>query len=175
MPIKFNGRNLLIGALKLREEGQLVAYLRTVVKRPSERLRETIDLIPLEDRRAAEIAARRADEQDWPPAPTSLEGQRIWMTTPEGQRFFVGLMMRKYQPSMTDQEVDDILGGLSGIDFLVLIRIAFGEDGTDPEAVRALIQGMEETLKVDVVTDPPATPDESPVASSGANSSATSS
>jgi hypothetical protein len=171
MPIKFNGRNLLIGALKLREEGHLVAYLRTVVKRPSERLRETIDLIPPEDRRAAEIAARRADEQDWPPAPTSLEGQRIFMTTPEGQRFFVGLVFRKYQPTMTDQELDDILGGLSGRDFLVLIRIAYGEDGTEPEAARAAIERAAKALEADVAPD---LADELLAQPSGANSSAAS-
>ncbi|MFL6141674.1 MAG: hypothetical protein ACJ72N_07365 [Labedaea sp.] len=171
MPIKFNGRNLLVGALKLREEGQLVAYLRTVVKRPSERLRETIDLIPPEDRRAAEVAARRADEQDWPPAPTSLEGQRTWMTTPEGQRFFVALVFRKYQPTMTDAEIDEILGGLSGLDLLVLIRIAFGEDGTDPEAARAAIDGATKALQAIVAPD---RADASPAPPSGANSSATS-
>jgi hypothetical protein len=171
MPIKFNGRNLLVGALKLREEGQLVAYLRTVVKRPSERLRETIDLVPPEDRRAAEVAARRADEQDWPPAPTSLEGQRIWMATPEGQRFFVGVVFRKYQPTMSDEQVDEILGGLSGLDLLVLIRIAFGEDGTDPEAERAIIVGKTDALGVVIAPD---LADASPVPPSGASSSETS-
>jgi hypothetical protein len=169
MPIKFNGRNLLVGALKLREEGQLVAYLRTVVKRPSERLRGTIDLIPPEDRRAAEVAARRADDPDWPPAPTSLEGQRIFMTTPEGQRFFVEVVFRKYQPQMTDQEIDEILGGLSSLDFIVLIRIAFGEDGTDPEALRATIIAGAKALEVVVAPD---LPDASPAPPSGASSSA---
>jgi hypothetical protein len=161
MPIKFNGRNLLVGALKLREEGQLVAYLRTVVKRPSERLRGTIDLIPPEDRRAAEVAARRADDQDWPPA----------LTTPEGQRFFVEVVFRKYQPQMTDQEIDEILGGLSSLDFIVLIRIAFGEDGTDPEALRATIIAGAKALEVVVAPD---LPDASPAPPSGASSSATS-
>lgn len=160
MPIKFNGRQLFVGALKLREEGMLVAYLRTVVKRPTELLRETIDLIPPEDRRAAEIAARRADEQDWPPAPTSLQGQQVWRTTPEGQKFFVGVVFRKYQPEMTDKEIDEILGGLSTLDFLTLLRIAFGEDGTDPEAERQLIQGLLKAPGAEV--DAPAPPAELP-------------
>jgi hypothetical protein len=80
-------------------------------------------------------------------------------------------VFRKYQPAMSDEQIDEILGGLSGLDLLVLIRIAFGEDGTDPEAERAIIVGKTDALGVVIAPD---LADASPVPPSGASSSETS-
>lgn len=141
VPITIAGRPYRIGPLKLREEGELVAYLRTVVPRPTTVIREVLDLFPPEDRRRELIAAIQADKE-WPPAPVSPEGQKILMGTPEGQRYFLGVVLRKYQPQLTDADIDAIMGEWDDEDFLVVYHIAFGGDSTDPESVRATVRSL---------------------------------
>jgi hypothetical protein len=167
LPFKFAGRTLLVGALKMREEGLLVGYLRVNTKRPTELLREILDLYPPEDRREALKQATYAD-REWPPSPTSPEGQRVLLMTPEGQRYFLGIVLRKYQPAMKDEEVEEILAGLSDGDFLAIAHVAFGEDGTDPNSARATVAGLKQALA------DAARPDASPGSPTGGSSSPTS-
>lgn len=139
IPISINGRSFKVGALTLREEGELVAYLRASVPRPTAELRAVLDLYPEDERRRASIAAIQAD-RDWPPAPGSPDGQKLFLGTPEGQKFFLGVVLRKYQPELTDADIDRLMGEIHDEDYLVLFHIAFGADVSDPESLRATIR-----------------------------------
>lgn len=129
-------RKLKVGALKLREFGLLQRFVRDHSIRPTVALREIQDLIAPEDRRQALKDALIAD-REWPPGIGSAAGNAVLFGDDEGQRLFLGVMLRKYQPSMTDAELDEIFAGISGEDFGALIQIAFGEDGLDPGEARA--------------------------------------
>jgi hypothetical protein len=146
MPITFGKRTLLVGALKLREEGLLVGYLRANTVSPLTQFEEIRDHLPKEQILQAHKEAYFA-QKHWPPAPTSPEGQRVLFRTPEGQRFFLGVVLRKYQPDLSDADLEEILVSLSNEDFMTLAHIAFGEDGTDPESVRAEARANLESIE----------------------------
>ena len=74
-PITLGGKQFLVGALKLREEGFLVGYLRTVVKKPLTALREVLDLIPESERRTALKEATYEENNAWLPEPSSPQGE----------------------------------------------------------------------------------------------------
>lgn len=133
--VSFGPRKFLVGALKLRELGYLQRWIRDHSVRPTVALKETIGLYEEEDRRAATKAAVMA-ERNWPPQVNTVEGNTVLFEDPEGQLFFLGVMLKKFQPALTDEEVNTVAEGISEVDFGVLVQIAFGEDDLDPKAVR---------------------------------------
>lgn len=134
--IKFGDRTFRVGALKLRELGLLQRFVREHVPKPTVAVKEILPLYPPEEHREL-LKQAVFDERDWPPSVGTAEGNKPLLTTEDGQRCLVSVVLRKYQPDLSDADIDDIMGGLSEEDFYVLYSIAFGEDGSDPEAVRA--------------------------------------
>lgn len=140
--VTFGPRTLKVGALKLKELGQLQRWIRDHSMRPLVRLKEELSLHPEEDHRALRLAALRADKA-WPPSINSAEGNAVLFDDPDGQAYFLAVMLRKYQ-EVDDATLDEIAAGLSEIDFGVLVQIAFGEDDLDPKAAKeAALQRLE--------------------------------
>lgn len=134
--IQFGAWTLLVGPLKLRELGLLQRWIRDHSERPTARLKATLDLYPEDEHRALKKAAVQADH-DWPPAIGTAEGNEVLFADLDGQMYFLGVMLRKYQPDLQAEDLDQVARGLSPDDFGLLTMIAFGEDDFDPLALRA--------------------------------------
>ena len=157
--VKFGSRTLQVGALKLRELGVLQRFIRETVPKPTVAAKAMLEFYPPEEHRELLKNAALAEANgEWPPAVGTAEGNRVLLGSPEGQRCLVAVMLRKYQPEMTEGEVDDILGGMNEEDFYVLFNIGFGEDGADPEALRAATRDRLATLARSLM-DPEDAPD----------------
>jgi hypothetical protein len=136
--VRFGDRTYRVGALKMLELGQLQRWIRDHAIRPTVQARADLEYLPPEEH-AARMKAAHLAERDWPPSIGSEEGNRILLTDLDGQRFFLTVLFAKYQPDLTAADVDAILAGLSPEDYGVLVALAFGEDGLDPEVVRAAV------------------------------------
>jgi len=134
--VAFGPRKLLVGALKLRELGQLQRWIRDHAVRPTAKLKDELPFYPEDEHRALRKAAVLA-EKNWPPAINTSEGNAILFDDPEGQLCFLAVMLKKFQPDLTDADLDEIAGGISEVDFGVLVQIAFGEDDLDPKVAKA--------------------------------------
>jgi hypothetical protein len=131
------GRVYRIGPLKLKEFGMLQRWIRDHAERPDERLKRDLELLPPEDHADARRRAVQAMRpENWPPPVGSPEGNRILVTTEDGQRYFLSVMLGKHQ-AIADEEVEDLMFRLSDIDFGMLVRVAFGSDDLDPSTARA--------------------------------------
>lgn len=133
--VKFGQRTLLIGALKLKELGLLQRYIRDHAPKATALAQAELQFFPAEEHQGILKTAAIAD-RDWPPAVGSWDGNSVLFSNEEGQRYFLGVMLRKFQPDLDDAFVDSVTAGLSDEDFGVLIKIAFGEDSLDPLEVR---------------------------------------
>lgn len=133
--VQFGKRQLLVGPLKLRELGLLQRWIRDHSEKPTAALEKVLAFIPEEDQRDAKKAAVLA-ERDWPPAVGTAEGNAVLFGDPDGQYHFLAVLLRKYQPELHDDFLNEVAAGLSHEDFGVLVQIAFGEDDFDPEALR---------------------------------------
>lgn len=136
--IRCGDRTLQVGALKLRELGLLQRWIRDHATHPADRLKQELEFAPEADHRKLRYEAMIAARQ-WPPQINTAAGNTVLLGDPDGQLFFLGVMLRKFQPALTDAELDAIAGSLSELDFGVLCRIGFGEDDLDPKAVREAI------------------------------------
>jgi hypothetical protein len=135
--VAFGTRTYRIGALKMREFGLLQRWIRDHAERPTVAAERLVAVSPPEEHRRIRKEAVIA-ERDWPPAVGSEDGNRVLLGDPEGQAYFVRVMLAKYRPDITEAEVDEVLAGLSPEDFGILVAVAFGEDRTDPKALKAL-------------------------------------
>lgn len=138
--VKFGERKLLVGALKLREFGLLNRWIRDHAERPTVRAKRECETLDPADHRETLKAATEEERLNWPPTVETREGGSLLLGDPDGQMHFLTIMLRKYQPEMTDDDLDGIAAGLSQEDLGVLAQIAFGQDDLDPEAVRAAAQ-----------------------------------
>lgn len=145
-PVRFGQRSLQVGALKIREIGLLQRWIRDHAVRPSERLKADLAILPEEDHRRLRYEAAIA-ERNWPPNVNTPEGNAVLFGDPDGQLYFLGVMLRKFQPDLDDAVLDEVAAGLSDLDFVVLQQIAFGEDDLDPKEVRAEILARLAKLK----------------------------
>lgn len=136
--IAFGDRKLLVGALKVRELGYLVRWIRDHATRPSARLKAELEIVPEEDHRRLRYEVAVA-ERNWPPAPNTPQGVAALLGDPDGQVFFLGVMLRKFQPDLSDDVINEIAGGISEVDLYMLSEIAYGQDELDPKEVRTAI------------------------------------
>ena len=136
--IAFGEKRYQVGALKMRELGQLQRWIRDHAERPTKRAERECDFLPPEEHRELKKAAVLA-ERHWPPAIGTGEGNRLLLTDEDGQRYFLEVMLGKYQ-AVSAEELDELLAGMSEGDFATLVAIAFGEDDLDPEQARARAQ-----------------------------------
>lgn len=133
--IRFGDRVLKIGALKIKELGQLQRWVRDHDIRPTARVKALADVFDAAEYRD-QMKRAVIEERDWPPAVGTYLGNQILFSSLEGQEFFLRIFLGKYQ-EISDELIDQITSGLSEEDFGVLVSIAFGEDDLDPESVRA--------------------------------------
>jgi hypothetical protein len=135
--VRLVGRVYRIGPLKLTEFGLLQRWLRDHAERPDERLKRDLEILPPEDHAdARRRAAQAMRPENWPLPVGSLEGNRLLVTTEDGQRYFLRVMLGKHQ-AIADGVVEELMGRLSDIDFGMLVRVAFGSDDLDPSTARA--------------------------------------
>lgn len=150
--VRFGDRTLRVGALKLRELGYLQRWVRDHSVRPTVKAQEELAFLPEEEHREHRKAAVLA-ERNWPPAINSPEGNAILFDDPDGQLCFLAVMFRKFQPELTDEDIDEIAGGLSEVDFGVLVQVAFGQDDLDPKAARGAVLERLETIRQALLGD----------------------
>lgn len=144
--VRFGNRTLRVGALKLRELGLLQRFIRDHTERPTAALKASLEFHPADDHARLKAEALAADAH-WPPAVGTLEGNQILFGSEEGQRHFLGVMLRKYQPDLDDAFLEEVMGGVSEEDLGVLASVAFGEDDVDPEAIRSQARARLAALK----------------------------
>jgi hypothetical protein len=124
-------------------------------------------MLPEEDHRRLRYEASIA-ERNWPPNVNTAQGNAILFGDPDGQAFFLSVMLRKFQPDLKDTDLDAIAEGLSELDFTVLVQIAFGEDDLDPKSVRAEILARLKDAAEAARNSPPTSSDSStPAADTG--------
>ncbi|WP_422928563.1 hypothetical protein [Singulisphaera sp. PoT] len=133
--IRFGDRILKVGALKLRELGLLQRWIRDHSVRPTVAVKAVLEFYEDAAERRQVMKQAVIDERYWPPSIGTPDGNGVLFDDLEGQEYFLGVMLRKYQP-LTDEELSEILGGISHDDFGMLVRVAFGEDDLDPEEIR---------------------------------------
>jgi|GEM_PF-3230259 len=135
--IAFGDYRFKVGALKMKELGLLQRWIRDHAERPTvvaERMLRFAD--PADHRQIRKDAVMA--EREWPPEIGTPEGNSVLFSDPDGQKHFLGVMLRKYQPDLADPVVDEVTQGLSMAGLSILVAIAFGTDDLDPEELSRL-------------------------------------
>jgi hypothetical protein len=139
--IDLGGKSFRVGPLKLRELGELQAFVRKVVPKPTEAVKPLLEGLTADERKAL-LAEARAEERHWPPAIGTRAGNAPVLTTPEGQRLFLRVLIGKHQPGFSNEDAEELMGILAEEDFGVLVGLAFGDEGTDPKALREAMRAV---------------------------------
>jgi hypothetical protein len=128
-PMQINGKDWLVTQLTLRDQGSLQAVIRKVQPKPMEHALTVIKGLP------AEVVSQilrdaRKDMMFWPSPITSQEGLAILFNHEEGQKAVIKAALGRAQVC-TDDDVEEIAGQMTYVDFMRLAAIAIS--GEDPE------------------------------------------
>jgi hypothetical protein len=135
--VRFGDKVYKLGALKLREWGILQKFIRERSPRPTEAIKPLVELTDdPKEKRELQKAAHFEERDHWPPPVGSLAGNRLLLNEEDGQKLLVRVMLEKYNRSITDAEVEAFFGDLSNEGFGIVVALAFGEDGMDPQQAR---------------------------------------
>ena len=147
--VAFGDRRFKVGALKMKELGLLQRWIRDHSERPTVVAERMLSLLDPADHRQLRKDAVML-EREWPPEIGTPEGNSVLFSDPDGQKFFLSVMLRKYQPDLPDSVIDEVTEGLSMAGLSILVAMAFGTDDLDPEELSRPVEAIEAAAQSDV-------------------------
>ena len=122
-PVTLGGRRYLALPLRIKHLAAIETFIAARVPNPAEKYREAIAAADGEEK--AIIAAQAfLRAENWPPKPSSPEGETV-INTPDGLQLFLGLTLGPCN-ELTEDDILDIFANITPAEYQALCSFAYG-------------------------------------------------